>query len=271
MPSSATIFNLDGTTIGAQQASEEFEAADYAVVPVVFNNDETLYGQSDYVDIKDIVAEWIRRQAGVSDALDKHNNPHLAVPAGALQTDANGQVSIDVNGMVIPVPDGMKAPEYITWDPQFEEHGKQIDRMKEEFHLTTDIAAVLFDPSLATGVASGEALKRLAVPTIQKILSLRRLMDDGFRYAAASAVNNFGEDTGTDPIDYKITWPDPLGIMGPEEQRALVETVNAGLVDRVDAIQKLNHVPLAEAQRIAQENMPQQTAPQRSVNNDERV
>ena len=117
-----------------------------------FNDDESLYGLSDYTDVKEVVAEWIRRQSGISHALDKHNNPHLAVPAGSIQQDENGQIKIDMEGMVFPIPEGGEAPEYVTWDAMFEAHADQISRIKDQFHFLSDISAVLFDPSLSVGV-----------------------------------------------------------------------------------------------------------------------
>ena len=56
-----------------------------------------------------------------------------------------------------------------------------------------------------------------------------------------------------DPDDIKIIWPDPIVTGGREEVETVIMAVDSGLMDRVDAVQRINHVTREEAQRIADE------------------
>ena len=75
---------------------------------------EGFYGTSDFEDIAEYVAELHRRESGISEALDRHVNPHLAVPEGSLQANPDGSVTLSADGMVIPIPDGGEHPAYVT-------------------------------------------------------------------------------------------------------------------------------------------------------------
>ena len=54
-------------------------------------------------------------------------------------------------GIVIPVPEGGNAPEYIVWDPKFDAHAEQIKRQESRLFAMSSISPVLFDPALSTG------------------------------------------------------------------------------------------------------------------------
>ena len=254
-----SLFNYSTTSIGAQiGASTESMCGIPAIAPVRFNYSGNLYGESDYLDMEDQVREFIRRQSTMSYSLDKHNDPHLAVPEGSLQAGANGKVQVDANGMVIPVPEGAENPEYIVWDPKYDAHNEQIKRMRDEILTMAGISPMLFDRDMKTGaIPSGAALRRMATVTVQRLLDIRQEFEHAIKQALVGAVELNGRQGGEKvPIDaakIKVIWPQPLSIGGMDESEAEIALVEAGLVDPLDAIQRVNMVNRIEAQKIHDE------------------
>ena len=93
----------------------------YGVVPVR-SCDSEFYGESDYENAAQFVAEIHRRESGISEALDRHVNPHLAVPDNALELQPDGRMRVPSEGMIIPVREDGSMPTYVTWDPRFAFH-----------------------------------------------------------------------------------------------------------------------------------------------------
>ena len=67
-----------------------------SIVPVM--QGEGFYGTSDFEDTEQYIAELHGRESRVAAALNKHANPHLAVPEGVMQTRPDGSIVIDARG-----------------------------------------------------------------------------------------------------------------------------------------------------------------------------
>ena len=249
-------FNYSSTTVG--EAKQAWTALDRVgsppIIPVVVDG-AGHYGESEYTDISTLVKELQRRESGVSVALDKHNNPHLAVPEGALTADANGVVRLAADGMAIPVPDGANNPEYVTWNADFSEHDKAIQRTLNRLLTFANVSPVLIDAAQSGGqIPSGAALRRLAILTVNRIRTLRRGFDDAFRQTIAGAVYAASSEALVIDADkVRISWATPLSAGGVDEADGLVMLVNAGIVSPVDAAQAVNRVSRQDAEAIVNE------------------
>lgn len=162
---------LQGTTIGPRKGeTTAFESGR----PVMAVFGEGIYGKSMYSGIEKHVAEIHRRESFVSEALDRAADPHLAVPENSLEQDDNGQYRLNLSGMVIPVPPDSSNPEYVVWDAKFDAQDKQVDRAWNSVLLDTAISPLLLNQDSGNRTPiTGEAVRRLAIPTVNRTRELR--------------------------------------------------------------------------------------------------
>ena len=150
----------------------------------VYMNEHRIFGRSDFIDIIPSVEEMMRRESGISRALDRHQNPHLAVPEGSFQYDDNKQVTLNDDGMIIPMPEGGSAPSYVSWNTKFTDHADAGRRAMYRALQLSGIAPFLIDKdekSKAGYPASGVSLRRLAMPTVNKLNSMRLLLGEAIK------------------------------------------------------------------------------------------
>ena len=184
------LHELESRTIGnVLSTSREPGPRVGAVVPVR-GDDSDFYGRSDFANAGQFVAEIHRRESGVSSALDRHVNPHLAMPESAVTVEADGSVNVPNDGMVIPMPDGSANPEYVVWDPKLDNHERALRRAWEAILRGSRIAPILvLHDDKVPQLASGAALRRLAIPTVARIKELRAVLEAGMREAIAGAID----------------------------------------------------------------------------------
>ena len=210
------------------------------LVPVISDDDDPLFGVSVYPDIAPMVSDLHRRETLMSLALDNHSNPHLAVPEGSLTAGPTGRVEIDRAGLAIPVPEGAVMPAYVTWDPRMAEHRDALDRAVEAVLTHSGISTILYDPSIATGsVPSGAALRRLAMPTVQRVRVYRDALSHGLRHVLSAAGMLYGlsgmEMFSFTAEDVDVSWPSPLNTGFSDDSQAAVELVGAGVLTPMQA------------------------------------
>ena len=129
------------------------------------NADQT----SIFEDMQESVGEIARTLTKLSTTVAKNLRPHLAVPAGSVQVDENGNAVLDINGMVFPIPPEEKYPQYIQWDPMLESVAKNIDANLDNILVMSGLTRILISPDKVTGQVSGAALKRMFVPFVAKL------------------------------------------------------------------------------------------------------
>lgn len=212
---------LDGLSVGPI-IQDDIERPGMQPILVTYGAGE--FGTSWYEDIDDYVTDLHRRESGVSKSLDRHNNPHLAVPEGVIEVDAQGRAQIAQDGMIIPVPDGADvAPQFITWDPKFGSQENAMTRAIERIERYTAVAPVLTQArEMAYNLPSGSALRRLSIVTVQRCQSLREILGPAMRQAIADnaeVIRLSGIDAPVlDPDSISIEWPLPLSTPGDETE-----------------------------------------------------
>ena len=219
-----TIYGLQGLSIQSPM-SDMIEIP--AAHPVLLSlNDvqphDDVIGVSAYHDIDDYVQELHRRESAVSEALDRHVAPHLAVPEGVLRTDAAGNAELSSDGEAITVPEGGTTPTYVTWEPDFTAHENAMSRALERIQRMTGIAPVLAGTSDTINTPSGSALRRLAMVTVTRIRTFRSKLDVAIRTVCAEnmeVARLSGIDAPVlDPEQINVLWSPPLAVAGEEDE-----------------------------------------------------
>ena len=218
-----TVYGLDGLTIGAVVEGRAGIGMEPAGMVVPVRSREGVYGTSDFIDAAEYVAELHRRESSISEALDRHANPHLAVPEGSLVANADGSVTVSQDGMVIPVPEGSELPAYIVWDADFQAQENGIARAEQRILRMSSIAPILATPgefALRGGLPSGAALRRLAVISVNRLKAIREELTAAWmRVIPAQAVlygEQGGERIALDADRIRVEWPPEFSTVDDE-------------------------------------------------------
>ena len=229
------VHKFQGLQVGELVETIELPAAH--PVHVVQGNitaSDSEYGTSDYEDTDEYIDELHRRETLVSEALDLHVKPHLAVPEGVLNVDEHGNTTINVDGMMIEVPEGGTNPSFVSWEHQFEAHEMAMERAMERIRWFTQLAPTLLSRTDSTyNFPTGAALRRSAMLTINRINVLRQRLQHAMRQVAAEnmdVVRATGMEAPVlDPMMIQVVFPPALGIaedeMGDEQSPEQVQMV----------------------------------------------
>lgn len=247
-------FVLSGQSLGTQTKSEKGKTGINPVIPVRLGS--SFYGVSDFEDAEEYVNELHRRESGVSVALDKQANPHLALPESAVTVNEKGQAVVDISGMVIPYPPGESVvPQYIIWDASFESQENAIRRAEDRILKFGSISPILVDTNKTFGQLSGTAIRRLARPTVQKIRNIRQSLTESIKDVIVSQFDLIGslgnEIVSIDRDKISLTWPIELSGGITDESDELVALVESGAIDLATVIQLLNRVSRKQAEEMA--------------------
>ena len=210
-------FALEGMTLGRTIEGERSLEVEGNGMVVPVRGREGIYGTSDFLDAAEYVAELHRRETAISEALDEHAYPHLAVPEGVLEPKADGSVTLQKKGMVIPVPEGARfPPQYVVWDADFQAQQEGITRAEQRILRLSSIAPILATPgdaagTLRGGLPSGTALRRLAVISVNRLKAIREELTAAWlRVIPAQALllaAQGGEAITIDADQISIEWP----------------------------------------------------------------
>lgn len=240
-------------SIGALVSEERVPASAVPVVSV--SSDSTLFGRSDYEDTDVYITELFRRESIVSRALDKQASPHLVVPQGSLDRNADGSYDISAEGTIFPVPhDTGQTPHYVSWEATFAAQTEAIKRAEARIYQLTGISQILIEPQVRSAALTGAALRRLAAPTVSKIRLLRDKLSKAIRDTlvgqASLIANSGGEVFEVDPDQIEILWRPELSGGLSDESDALSTLIGAGVISQQLGIQiatGLNQRQAAEA------------------------
>ena len=213
----------NGVTVGEMRDEMELPAANpVLVVQGNISAASDVYGVSDYEDIDEYIVELQRRETAVSEALDLHVKPHLAVPEGVLAVDEAGRTTINKDGMMIEVPEGAAPPSFVQWEADFDAHESAMERAMERIRHFSQIHAVILSRADSSyNFPTGSALRRSAVLTINRINVLRQRLTHAIRQVAAENMDvaraSGMEAPALDPMLIQVVFPPALGIEDDEE------------------------------------------------------
>jgi len=255
-------YRMDGMTVQEPISDQVMMQTGAPAVISVRQGGEDFYGLSDYEDIETFVAEMHNRESRLSIALDRHVFPHLAVPEGVIGKDQSGRATIYDQGSVIPVPEGAQSPTYVTWDANFSASENAMQRYWAGILRASRISPSVLSDTTISGVlrniASGSALRRLTIVTVQRIRELREELTDGLKevimgQAAMSGIVG-NEVYGFEKEKIGVKWPTELSGGLDDEAQAIATLVEAGVLEEELAIQLVSRVQRSEAEKIARKN-----------------
>ena len=186
------------------------------------------------------VNAYNQRASDVAAVLTKHVDPILTIPEGLTSVDAEGNVLLrqSKDGRTIPIPEGYDNPEYIVWDAGLEAAEDELARLRADIFTVSRLAKSVAEPGEggSGNAVSGIALRREALPTIQRLESLRRVHTDALQ-AALVAMFAFKGVT-VQPTAFEIVWPELFADQA-EQTDDVLKRQAAGLVDDAEAAREL--------------------------------
>jgi hypothetical protein len=173
-----------------------------------FATDESWQGMDDLTDIKPIFDEINNRLSQIAVILDKHSDPAVAVPAGTLGEDENGnpifRVGVDKVFEVMGKDDVV--PQYITWDGQLQNAFSELDRLIDLLLVICEIPTVaLGKGDSGTSGSSGLSIKWRMNSILSKINRKRQYYDRALKRVLLLAQQLEHARLGRQP--YEITVP----------------------------------------------------------------
>lgn len=203
---------------------------------------DTIMGRDDYSDIDTLVAEIENRLAKVSSILDKHSDPKMYGPAGAVTMQPDGSYAVDASTDYFPVQDGEAAPGYLVWDANLEACWKEIETILDLIYVISETSPAAFGQIKAGLAESGSALKRLLVAPLVKSARLRNAHNEVIPHvfqAAADLARVNGTDLGVGELDVQVDWQDGLPQDMTESMAVETQAVQARLTTRKAAMGRL--------------------------------
>ena len=164
-------------------------------------------GVDDLTEHYAIFDEINNRLAQISDILDKHSDPAMAVPTGILDADEDGNTHFAVSHNKVFELLGKDdiLPQYITWDGQLQNAFTELDKLIDLLLTTAEIPSVaLGRDGSGTSGSSGLAIKWRMNTLLSKINRKRQYYDKGLKQVMMLAQlleTNLGVDA------YRVTLP----------------------------------------------------------------
>ena len=207
-------------------------------------------GRSDYDGKGQLFSEIDNRVDQNNNTIEENQDPWKAMPQGVL--DQNGQFNrASYGAKMFEKTGGGQADNQVdimAWDANMPAAFTQIDTMLD----LTFFTARLSDPITGRmkgglGSNSGESLKWQSVSTI----AMKQRKE---KYASAfirDFINQWSKLDGDEVIkkDIKIEWQDGLPIDEKQKTEAVVQQVNAGLMSKQTAVEKLQELGTEDAQQ----------------------
>ena len=138
-------------------------------------------GNSVFDLIKGPVGQMSRAATAVAKNVNRNSHPHLYGPDTMLTRDEAGRVSIDNNGMFLPLSQGDDAPGYLQWDSNIEAIKWSYEESEALVYSFTGLSKLLFSSSVNTGALSGIALRRSLIPFISRLNGFGREAIEGMK------------------------------------------------------------------------------------------
>lgn len=191
--------------------------------------DDSWEGLDDLSEHKPLFDELNRRLSAISQILDKHADPAIAVPTGVLGEDEYGNPTFVVGRDKVFEVMGKDdvIPQYITWNGQLQAAFDEVDRIVEMILTNAEIPSVALGKGDAgTSGSSGLAIKFRMNSLLAKINRKRQFYDKGLKelFMICQMVEKakLGSKAGFDFFDVKIHFKDGL----PKDDAELANIMN---------------------------------------------
>jgi Phage portal protein, SPP1 Gp6-like len=149
-----------------------------------YSTDDTWEGIDDLSEHYGLLEEINNRLTRIAAILDKHSDPAMAVPAGTLQEDENG------NPLFFPGRDKIFevmgkdeiVPQYITWDGQLQAAFEALKHTLDQLLMNAELPPVaLGRDNSGTSGASGLSIKFRMNSLLAKIKRKRQYYEKGLK------------------------------------------------------------------------------------------
>lgn len=194
-----------------------------------YSTDDDWEGIDDISEHKALFDELNRRLSAISQILDKHADPAIAVPTGVLGEDEFGNPTFVVGRDKVFEIMGKDdvIPQYITWNGQLQSAFEEIDRITELILTTAEIPSVALGKGDAgTSGSSGLAIKFRMNSLLAKINRKRQYYDKGlkeiFIICQLLEKAQLGNKADFDFFDVKIHFKDGL----PTDEAEIANIMN---------------------------------------------
>ncbi len=173
-----------------------------------FSTDEGWQGIDDLSDNKALFDEINNRLSQIAAILDKHADPAMAVPAGLLAEDSEGNPVFTVGLHKIFEIMGKEdvIPQYITWDGQLQAAFLELEKLIDILLVNAEIPAVaLGQGDSGTSGSSGLSIKWRMNSLLAKINRKRQYYDKALKRVLTLA--QMLEHARGGKQDYQVTPP----------------------------------------------------------------
>lgn len=210
--------------------------------------DDEWNGIDDLTEHHGIFAEINSRLSKISEILDKHSDPAMAVPAGTLGEDEYGQAVFHAGrDKIFEVMDKNEVvPQYITWNGQLDAAFKELEKLIDLLLMNAEIPAVaLGRDNSGTSGSSGLSIKWRMNSLLAKINRKRQYYEKGLKHVLliAQLLEHAQSD---EKLDYTVTMPIIRfkdGLPDDDMEQATIAQIRTGgkaTTSQLSAIMELN-------------------------------
>lgn len=220
-------------------------------------------GKDDLTEHHALFDEINNRLSQISDILDKHANPALAVPAGLLAEDEHGNASFRVATDKVFEVMGKEdiIPQYITWSSNLNESFSELDRLVDLLLMSAEVPPVVLGKDTGTSGTGSMAIKWQMNSLLAKVNRKRQYYAKGIKQVFYIAQKL---EEVLEIADYKLTIPNLQfqdGLPKDDTEQAnimAIRTNGAKTMSQKTAIMLLNGMTEEQAEqeieRINKEN-----------------
>lgn len=168
-------FVLEGMNLGTLRATYDMPvtAGPQLVMFSVLKEKNSFFD-----DMKSHVGEMARTLTNLAKTISRNARPHLFGPDGALRTDPNGNVQINVEGEYFALQPGDLVPGYLQWDSNIEAVQWDYNKQQQLALMMAGLNNAQFDPEIMTGVLTGVTLRRLLLPFVARLQHVSRSLEE---------------------------------------------------------------------------------------------
>jgi hypothetical protein len=225
---------------------------DFAViqVPNTITSDR-VHGLNDYDDVDSILSELEVRLSQIAKVLDKHTEPSMQGPSGALEYDnKTGQYKLKV-GNYFPIEKEDGEVKYITWDAQLQANITYIEKLINLLSIISEMGSMIFnDFGNAGQIPSGSALRRMFISPLAKVTRIKMRFDGAMKKAIKLCSQLGGKNiVNLTDKDISIAWKDGLPGDSKEDAEIMqIRTANKATISQKTALMRFDNLSEEDAQ-----------------------